>query len=158
MVVSKDFVLGALDLMPLATLAEIVDLELPGEVQHQFVSFQEFGKLRGRVKFYRTRSGNPLKRLFSSHRKETFPVTSRHPNQVLGYAAGNVIGTAHLISLLAQVSALIERKMQAGATKFPAILVKNSRQEPIFAPLIFLSLGGDRSPANKHNCFDDLGL
>ena len=134
------FVLGALDLMPLASLAEIVDLELPNEVQHQYLSFQEFGKLTGRLKFYRSRSGNPFKHLFPRSNRKPFPVLSRHPDRVLGYAAGNVIGTAHLISLLAQISALIGLDGQSVGAKFPTILVKNSRQEPIFAPLLFSAL------------------
>ncbi len=131
------FVLGALDLMPLATLGAIVDLELPGEVQHKFVAFQEPGELSGRVRFYRTRSDNIFKSVFSQPRNKPFPFSPAYPNQVLGYAAGNVIGTAHIISLLAQVSALIQRGKNTEAPKIPAILVKNSRQEPLFAPLIF---------------------
>jgi hypothetical protein len=134
------FVLGALDLIPVTTLGEIVDLELPAEVQRQFVPFQKRGELGGRVKFYHAKSENQLKRFFSKVSKKPLTGTPVYPDQVLGYAAGNVIGTAHLISLLAQVSALIQRKKHPGELKFPAILVKNSRQEPIFAPLIFSAL------------------
>jgi hypothetical protein len=134
------FVLGALDLMPLDTLAEIVDLELPDAVQRDYVPFKELGSLDGRVRFYPAGPGGALKRLFPRSRDKAFRMTPRHPERVLGYAAGNVIGTSHLISTLAQVSALIGSGLGAGEVKFPSILVKNSRQEPVFAPLIFSAL------------------
>ncbi len=134
------FVLGALDLMPLTTLAEAVDLVLPPEVQHRFIALRELGNLSGRIRFYPAGRGNPLQRLFPSSKKKTFPMMIQHPKRVLGYAAGNVMGTAHLISLLAQVSALVQPQSCSGPVQIPTILVKNSRQEPIFAPLIFSAL------------------
>ena len=133
------FVLGAMDLIPLATLSEIVDIALDGEVQRRFVPFQDRPSLKGMVRFYPEKFREPFKGFFSRI-KGIFPTTPRHPNQVLGYAAGNVIGTSHLISLLAQVSALIGESQQQAGNRFPAILVKNSRQEPIFAPMIFSTL------------------
>jgi len=134
------FVLGALDLMPLSTLREIIDLDLPTEIQEQYLSFQELGNLTGRIKFYRERSKKTLNWGMSIIGKKSFSISEHYPNQVLGYAAGNVIGTAHLISMLGQVSALIRQKTTSQTRKYPAILVKNSRQEPIFAPLIFSAL------------------
>jgi hypothetical protein len=52
------------------------------------------------------------------------------PNLVLGYAAGNVPGTALLIALLGGLAnyALDDE------TFSPAVLVRNSRHEPLFAP------------------------
>lgn len=134
------FVLGALDLMPLASLDAILDLELPDEVKRRFVSLEELVSLKGRVKFYPDRPDNPLKRLLANPGGRAFPYELRRPDRVLGYAAGNVIGTSHLISLLGQVSSLFLGNGDPGAAKIPAILVKNSRQEPIFAPLIFSAL------------------
>lgn len=67
-------------------------------------------------------------------------MTAKHPSRVLGYAAGNVMGTAHLISLLAQISALVQLPSGSEPVEIPTILIKNSRQEPIFAPLIFSAL------------------
>ena len=52
---------------------------------------------------------------------------------VVGYAAGNVPGTALLIALLAQATTL------AGGLQ-PAVLVRNSRREPILAPLVLGAL------------------
>ena len=65
-----------------------------------------------------------------------------YPQMVLGYAAGNVIGASHLIALLAQVSALVNPIEGRGPRSglLPAIVVKNSRLEPLFAPLLFAAL------------------
>lgn len=134
------FVLGSLDLMPLTTLSEAIDLVLPLDVQHHFIPLQELGNLQGRIRFYPARRVNPIQRLFPTSRKKTFPSSAHHPRRVLGYAAGNVMGTAHLISLLAQVSALVQHPSDSEPVEIPTILVKNSRQEPIFAPLIFSAL------------------
>ena len=134
------FVLGALDLMPLETLGEIIDLKLPELVRNQYIPLRDFGNLRGRIKFYEKSGSNLLKWLLPKSPSKLFPVKTTHPNMVLGFAAGNVIGTSHLISLLAQVSALINLGNDPGQRPFPTILVKNSRQEPIFAPLIFSAL------------------
>ena len=66
------------------------------------------------------------------------PYQSNYPNTVLGYAAGNVIGTGFLIALLAQVSALVDPgRASAQQNRIPAILIKNSREEPLFAPILF---------------------
>jgi hypothetical protein len=55
---------------------------------------------------------------------------------VLGYAAGNVPGTALLIALLAGSAVFAHPD---GAT-IPAILVRNSRHEPLFAPWVLSAL------------------
>jgi hypothetical protein len=55
------------------------------------------------------------------------------PNFVLGYGAGNLPGAALLIALLAQSTTLADGRL-------PAVIVKNSRNEPIFSPLVFRAL------------------
>ena len=55
------------------------------------------------------------------------------PEFVLGYGAGNVPGTALLIALLAGSTTLI------GGPP-PSVLVRNSRREPIFTPLVLGAL------------------
>jgi hypothetical protein len=55
------------------------------------------------------------------------------PDWVVGYGAGNVPGTALLIAFLAQATAL------AGGPP-PVVVVKNSRREPVFAPLVLDAL------------------
>ena len=55
------------------------------------------------------------------------------PEVVVGFGAGNVPGTALLIAMLAQATTLAGERL-------PAVVVKNSRQEPIFTPLVFSAL------------------
>jgi hypothetical protein len=55
------------------------------------------------------------------------------PDLVVGYGAGNVPGTALLIAFLAMATTL------AGSPQ-PAAVVKNSRREPIFSPLVLSAL------------------
>lgn len=50
------------------------------------------------------------------------------PQWVIGYGAGNVPGAALLIALLAQAISL--------SAAMPAVVVRNSRHEPIFSPLV----------------------
>jgi hypothetical protein len=91
------------------------------------------GDLPGRLRFYATRPWKQgLRRLLGRNRGPLFgpPVL---PDLVVGYGAGNVPGTALLISFLAWSTAL------AGGAP-PLVLVKNSRREPIFSPLVFQAL------------------
>jgi len=55
------------------------------------------------------------------------------PDTIVGYGAGNVPGTALLIAFLAQATSL------AGGPP-PVVVVRNSRREPIFAPLVLRAL------------------
>ena len=55
------------------------------------------------------------------------------PDLVVGYGAGNVPGTALLITFLAMATTL-------ATCAQPAVLVKNSRREPIFSPLVLSAL------------------
>jgi hypothetical protein len=61
---------------------------------------------------------------------------------VLGYASGNVLGTAFIITLLGLLTAYRYQNSGEGQNHFPAILVKNSRQEPLFVPFLFSALEG----------------
>jgi len=85
--------------------------------------------LNGRILFtHQNRLQYFLKRFSSTMfaRKVSEPLPTRI---VLGYGAGNVPGTALLIALLAQSTTIT-------GSPPPVILVKNSRREPIFSPLI----------------------
>lgn len=55
------------------------------------------------------------------------------PSLVLGYAAGNVPGSALMMAFLAQAVTTL------GGT-LPVVVVKNSRSEPIFSPLVLQAL------------------
>jgi hypothetical protein len=54
-------------------------------------------------------------------------------DMVLGYGAGNVPGTALLIAFLGLATTLVSNKT-------PAIIIRNSRQEPLFAPLVLAGI------------------
>ncbi len=134
------FTLGSLDMMPVKTLEKIISLKLPDTVRSRFVSLQDYGQLDGRIRFYGTGIGNTIRKIFPTSRSNPFPMEPKYPSSVLGYAAGNVIGISHLISLLAQVSARVQAIGDPTERKFPLILVKNSRQESIFTPLLFSAI------------------
>lgn len=55
------------------------------------------------------------------------------PQQVLGYAAGNVPGTSLLIAFLAMATTPVSKQA-------PVVIIKNSRSEPIFSSLILRAL------------------
>jgi hypothetical protein len=79
-------------------------------------------------------------RFFPRHTLNRFTATIRsgapmcHPapplNMALGYAAGNVPGTALMIALLSGLA----NCAWGDSTPSPAVLVRNSRHEPLFAP------------------------
>jgi len=139
------FAMGSLDLTPLDTLGHALPLRLPDTVRHQYVSLRELSSLDGRIRLYGTGRRGRARRLFpsfGSRADRPLPMKQAYPQMVLGYAAGNVIGASHLIALLAQVSALVNPIEGRGPRSglLPAIVVKNSRLEPLFAPLLFAAL------------------
>jgi hypothetical protein len=134
------FVLGALDLMPVDILEKIIQLQLPDSVRSQYIRLKEISDLDGRIRLYASKSKNPIQRWLAKPGADSLKSQPAKPEMVLGYAAGNVIGTSHLISLLGQISALVGVDKKNGNSRFPAILIKNSRQEPIFTPLIFSAI------------------
>jgi hypothetical protein len=90
--------------------------ELPGQLIYTYKRFQ--GRLAHRL------PGHPSRSAYSERNTPEF---------VLGYGAGNVPGTALLIALLAGSTTLI------GGPP-PSVLVRNSRREPIFTPLVLGAL------------------
>ena len=90
--------------------------ELPGQLIYTYKSI--LGRLAHRL------PGHPSRSAYSERKTPEF---------VLGYGAGNVPGTALLIALLAGSTTLI------GGPP-PSVLVRNSRREPIFTPLVLSAL------------------
>ena len=124
------FTLGALDLMSLEQLSAAFSLSPTNQVCRDW---QPMKGLPGRLCFY---ADSPWRRLLGqfpglSDRSLFGPLTM--PDLVIGYGAGNVPGTGLLIALLAQSTTLT-----GGAS--PAVVIKNSRREPIFTPLVLRSL------------------
>jgi len=96
-------------------------------------AWQSMQGLPGRVLF--THAG-PLGRFFNQFagfRAGRKFDNLKAPDLVTGYGAGNVPGTALLITMLAQSTTMM------GHTP-PAVLVRNSRREPIFTPLVLSGL------------------
>ena len=137
------FALNVMDLMPFDALHKALTLHIPKDVDQRFVSLQMIGGMGGWLRYIRNRK---LRRSLLMYRDKVsgfLPYHSNYPNTVLGYAAGNVIGTGFLIALLAQVSALVDPgRASAHQNRIPAILIKNSREEPLFAPILFNVLEG----------------
>jgi hypothetical protein len=132
------FALNVMDLTPFDTLEKALSLKLPEQVRHQFVSLQTVGGFDGWIRYYQNQKG--LKAFLSRRKVEHghLPYQEVFPHTVLGYAAGNVIGTAFLIALLAQLTALVNPgKARTNGKFIPSILIKNSREEPIFGPVLF---------------------
>ncbi len=96
------------------------------------VRFQRMGELPGWLRFYPRSRWHAW--LGALPLVKDLPLLHRlpPPGLILGYGAGNVPGTALLIALLAQTLALV--------TAIPSIVIRNSRHEPIFGPLVLQAL------------------
>jgi hypothetical protein len=95
--------------------------------------WQPMPGMPGRLRFYsKGGKGRILTRLLGMSRRPLFGAL-QSPELVVGFGAGNVPGTALFIALLAQATTL------AGGEP-PVVVVKNSRQEPIFTPLVLSAL------------------
>lgn len=135
-----NFALDLMDLTPFDSLEKSLSLQIPLSVQREYVSLQTIGRLDGRLRRFTNRK---IDWPFALKWKKTSPLPSKenYPHTVLGYAAGNVIGTAFLIALLGQVSALANpHKGKNDPKSVPSVLVKNSRQEPLFSSFFFTAL------------------
>jgi hypothetical protein len=124
------FTLGALDLMSLRELPAAFALSPTRRVARDW---QPMPELSGRLRFYA--SGlwrRALQKLSFGADRPLFGAASLS-DLAVGYGAGNVPGTALLIALLAQAVTL------AGGAP-PAVVVRNSRREPIFTQLVLRGL------------------
>jgi hypothetical protein len=120
------FTLGALDMMSLESMPET--FRLPGEDIAR--DWQPMPGLPGRLRFFP--AGGRLRKASLFGGRPLYGAV-QPLDVVLGYGAGNVPGTALLITFLALASTL------AGG-QVPVVVVKNSRREPIFAPLVLNAL------------------
>jgi hypothetical protein len=128
---------GALDMFSLDQLPIAFNLS---PTRHAARSWETMQGLPGRLRFFplRRRRTNVIGRLPRLGRPSTFSRRSLFrqftlPDVVLGYGAGNIPGAALLIAFLALSATL------AGGI-VPVVIVKNSRSEPIFSPLVFNAL------------------
>lgn len=124
------FMLVALDLIALDQLPAAYAL---APSQRTAADWQAMSGLPGRLRFYLARWWQSLLLRLPGFGNHPLFAPSEPPDMVVGYGAGNVPGTALLIALLSQATTL------AGGAP-PAVLVKNSRQEPIFTRLVLEGL------------------
>lgn len=117
-----DFAYGFFQELKLTALAQMVAWRPPVAVQRRFIPLPG---LPGSVRFYADSLSARLWRPWRS----TFTRPISMPQTLVGYAAGNIPGAALLIALMGQ---LLQPR--------PAILVRNSRREPFFTPLLLSAL------------------
>lgn len=130
-----DISLRLLALISIDDLQRASSCQFTHAVKDQFVTLDG---LPGRIRFYvdgwwSSRVAQALLR-FRSFRDRAWQLRPRPTNLILGYAAGNVPGTGLLLFLLALAATAGEDGRP------PVILIKNSRREPLFTPLILTAL------------------
>ena len=122
--------LGAMDMWALDSFAAAFRL---APTLGASVDWQPMAGLSGRLRFYPAGRWQRSMRWLPGRGDRPLFGTSSPPELVAGYGAGNVPGTALMIAFLAQATTL------AGGPP-PVAVVKNSRREPIFAPLVLSAL------------------
>jgi hypothetical protein len=135
--------LRGIDLIKLDQLPAAFALSPTRQAAH---GWQLMGDLAGRLRCYPFEEGGIkgawerlTARRVDAERPLFGPATL--PDLVVGYGAGNVPGTALLIALLAQAVTLAGGNGQRDMVVAPpVVVVKNSRREPIFTPLVLSGL------------------
>jgi hypothetical protein len=130
-----DISLSLLDMMSVEDLQRASNCQFTHAVKNQFAALDG---LPGKIRFFvdgwwSSRATQALLRL-ESYRQRRWQLRRQRTERVLGYAAGNVPGTGLLIVLLA-LAATAEQSIRP-----PVILVRNSRREPLFTPLVLTAL------------------
>ncbi len=130
-----DFALSLLDLASVEDLHRAASCHLTQAVKGQFV---RLNGLAGWVRFFEQ---GQWRRLMTrallrsaSYQNRPWRLQQNPPGLILGFAAGNVPGIALLFILLGLAAATRE---QSGP---PIMVVKNSRREPLFTPLVLSAL------------------
>lgn len=130
-----DFALNLLDLASVEDLHRAASCHLTQAVKGQFV---RLNGLAGRVRFFQQgqwrRLVTRVLMRFDSYRNHPWRLRQNPPGLILGFAAGNVPGIALLFILLGLAAATGEQ------SRPPIMVVKNSRREPLFTPLVLSAL------------------
>ncbi|MFC2054620.1 acyl-CoA reductase [Chloroflexota bacterium] len=95
--------------------------------------WQAIQGLPGRIRFFSDKNWRPGMNILPGFRDQQFYGEKNIPELVLGYGSGNVPGTAMLIAFLSLATTL-------KTDHLPVVVVKNSRREPIFTPLVLSAL------------------
>lgn len=96
-------------------------------------SWLPMGDLPGQIRFYPHGTTHAARTALSARLRPSAPLHRPAPptDLALGFAAGNVPGTALIIALLATLANCAHTSPAA-----PAVLIRNSRHEPLFAPWV----------------------
>jgi hypothetical protein len=127
--------LSLLELISIDDLQQAASSRFTQAVKHHFVNYNG---LPGCVRFFGEEWWSSLipqglTRL-RGYRERSWPLRQRPTKVIVGYAAGNVPGTGLLLILLALATAV------GTGNPPPVILIKNSRNEPLFTPLVLAAL------------------
>jgi hypothetical protein len=122
--------LGALEMMALEAFPAAYALSPSYRAAR---GWQSLGELGGRLRFYPSRLGERALARMPGWSNRPLYGPALPPDLVVGYGAGNVPGTALLIALLSLATTL-------SGSQAPVVLVRNSRQEPIFSSLVLEAL------------------
>jgi hypothetical protein len=123
-------ILGSLDMMPLAEMTPALTLSL---TRRALRDWQQLPGLPGRVRFRPANHWQGCLARLPGLADRSLWGRAQAPETIVGYGSGNVPGAALLMVLLSLATALV-----GGAP--PAVLIKNSRREPIFSRLVLEAL------------------
>jgi hypothetical protein len=130
-----DIAMSLLDLVSVSDLQRAASCQFPQGIKGEFLAVDG---LAGRLRFFPARRwASLIQRLLlqlASYRRRPWRLQRQPADLILGYAAGNVPGTGLLLILLGLAAAATEEIPP------PVILVKNSRREPLFTPLVLTAL------------------
>jgi len=124
------FSMRALDLVNLTDLPKALQIK-PTWKSTQ--TWQKMSGLQGWLRFYPKNNYGKIRSIVPFFRHHPLFSSMEELKLITGYAAGNVPGTALLIAILSQ----IVRDKQSLP---PAILIRNSRREPIFSATVLSAI------------------
>jgi len=131
---SESMIRMTLNALNLMNLDQMLDAYAGSPAQRSSSDWQSMDGLPGRLIFNRSGSIANISSWLSGSGRRLFD-DIEVPILVLGYGAGNVPGTALLIAMLAQSTTMAGQ----GQTP-PSVIVRNSRREPIFTPLVLSAI------------------
>ncbi len=124
------FTMQALELINLSDLPRSLKTQPTWRAARQW---QALSGLPGLLRFYPQNLSDKLQAFLPGSHKRSLFTPAQPPALITGYAAGNVPGTALLMCLLAQAAARHDSPP-------PALIIKNSRREPIFSAMALSAL------------------
>jgi hypothetical protein len=124
------FSMRALDLVNLTDLPKALQIKPTWQSTQ---AWQRMASLQGWLRFYPKSFTGRMRSFVPFFKHHTLFSSIKTPRLITGYAAGNVPGTALLIAILSQTA---NDKQSIP----PAILIRNSRREPIFSAAVLSAI------------------